>query len=424
MDWEKLLEIAPLLIAAQNNPARAAALHGWMQSQGQIQQGRMQQQKQQQEDAARRAQLENQAFQQQSQAENQQRQNERADAQLALNRLTAYRHENQGMLDALGKAPEQYLTPESDPLQEQNALTVERLKAQQQYGVPAGTPQGPLPNMTAMVSEAKKRRARKRYTEIEKRLGPEAAANNSIKETAGEFAGMSPADILALFESPLVDAQGQRATPSVKPSAPSAGFTLSPGATRFDASGQPIASLPPKPEKPPAGEAKPQWILRNGKPVHTADIQPGDQPYAAPRSTSETAQDRLRNARVQAARGFLDKLNSLREKINTKMGPAAGATGLYRRGRASIGMDPDVAEYERERAAGGRSLAVAIMGAQNLSDADAKAWADMLPGATVDRETARRLMEQVESMLQGLNSVSDRGAPPVSGGRFEILGVK
>ena len=55
-------------------------------------------------------------------------------------------------------------------------------------------------------------------------------------------------------------------------------------------------------------------------------------------------------------------LNELRDKINVKMGPAAGATGYVRRGRAAIGLDPDVAEYERERMAAGRALAVAIMG--------------------------------------------------------------
>ena len=96
------------------------------------------------------------------------------------------------------------------------------------------------------------------------------------------------------------------------------------------------------------------------------------------------------------------------------MGPAAGISGTMRRGAASIGLDPDVAEYERERAAGGRALAVAIMGAQNLSDADAKAWADMLPGATVDKETARRLMVQIETMLNEMNDGSQAVSSPAS----------
>jgi hypothetical protein len=130
----------------------------------------------------------------------------------------------------------------------------------------------------------------------------------------------------------------------------------------------------------------------------------GKTPASAIRSTGDTAQDRQRNARTQAARGFLARLNELRTKINTKMGPEAGLTGMVRRAKAGVGMDPDVAEYERERAAGGRALAVAIMGAQNLSDADAKAWADMLPGATVDKDTAQRLMTQIETMLNEMNA--------------------
>lgn len=124
----------------------------------------------------------------------------------------------------------------------------------------------------------------------------------------------------------------------------------------------------------------------------------------------ESAQDRLRVARQESAGGFLDRLNTLREKINTKMGPQAGISGTIRRGYARMGMDPDVAEYERERMAGGRALAVAVMGAQNLSDADAKAWADMLPGATTDKETARRLMEQVGRMLNKTPTGPDANA--------------
>ena len=115
-------------------------------------------------------------------------------------------------------------------------------------------------------------------------------------------------------------------------------------------------------------------------------------------------------ARSDAAKGFLERLNQLRVKINTKMGPAAGLTGLARQGAASIGLDPDVAEYERIRSAAGRVLAVAIMGAQNLSDADAKSWSDILPGSTVDEETAKRLTDQVGKMLDGMTE--SIGQPP------------
>lgn len=139
-----------------------------------------------------------------------------------------------------------------------------------------------------------------------------------------------------------------------------------------------------------------QWVNRGGKPVHTNQIQAGDEPLRAPQGGDPT-----RMARVQSAQSFLTRLNELRAKINTKMGPSAGLTGYARRGAANIGMDPDVAEYERLQKAAGRSLAAAIMGAANLSDADADAWGGMLPDALTDQETAGRLMTDVATMLNG-----------------------
>lgn len=168
-------------------------------------------------------------------------------------------------------------------------------------------------------------------------------------------------------------------------------------------------------QRPPAQGPQPdyEWITRDGKPlqIRKGTAQAGDSPYRAPQSISESAQDRQRSARTDAARDFLTRLNELRGKINTKMGPSAGATGYARRAGAAMGMDPDVAEYERIRAAGGRALAVAIMGAQNLSDADANAWANMLPDARTDEQTAARLTTQVERMLEGMTSGDTPAAP-------------
>ena len=177
-----------------------------------------------------------------------------------------------------------------------------------------------------------------------------------------------------------------------------------------------------KPDAPTQGREPAQpsvWVEKNGDvrfvtPTEAAQLAQQGFRRQQTNSSIETAQDRQRGARLSAARQFLGRLDTLREKINTKMGPQAGAMGLARQGKAAIGMDPDVAEYERERAAGGRALAVAIMGAQNLSDQDAKAWADMLPGARVDKETAKRLMAQIESMLSGMGGDSSQtpGAKP------------
>ena len=222
------------------------------------------------------------------------------------------------------------------------------------------------------------------------------------------------------------------------------GFTLSPGQKRFGPDGKPIASVEAAPEKPAAptstslaleaaggdplkalqllraqnaSQAQPdtEWVTRNGEAVQIrkGTAQRGDVPYSAPKSTSETAQDRQRKGRLDSARGFLTRLNELRESINTKIGPQAGLTGLARQGAAAIGLDPDVAEYERVRAAGGRALAVAIMGAQNLSDADASAWSNMLPGARIDKETAKRLTDQIGKMLEDTDTAGPATPGPI-----------
>lgn len=180
-----------------------------------------------------------------------------------------------------------------------------------------------------------------------------------------------------------------------------------------------------------------EWVTRGGEAVQIrkGTAQQGDTPY---RSTSDSAQDRQREARTSAAKQFLTRLNQLREKINIKVGPEAGLSGIVRQGAGAIGLDPDVAEYERIRAAGGRALAVAIMGAQNLSDQDANAWSNMLPGARVDKVTAKRLTDQVEQMLDGMTGTQilapaagvgeetggrASGASPAPGTRGVINGV-
>lgn len=162
--------------------------------------------------------------------------------------------------------------------------------------------------------------------------------------------------------------------------------------------------------RPPAAEsaAGKQWVMRDGQPVYDTP-RPGDRPHERSGEAQAVAQ---RRQRMAGALGFMDRLDDLREKINTKMGPEQRLGGVMRRGVAMAGLDPDVAQYERERMAAGRALAVAIMGAQNLSDADAKVWADMLPDATTDRETARRLMDSVRQMVSGGESPQSPGPSP------------
>ena len=63
------------------------------------------------------------------------------------------------------------------------------------------------------------------------------------------------------------------------------------------------------------------------------------------------------------------------------------------------------------RDAGGGGLAVAIMGAQNLSDADAAAWSNMLPGARIDAVTAKRLTDQIGKMLEETDTAPASATP-------------
>jgi hypothetical protein len=176
---------------------------------------------------------------------------------------------------------------------------------------------------------------------------------------------------------------------------------------------------------------KRQWITRDGKTLYLTDaeIQAGDAPTRAGLSTGETAQDRQRMGRFKGAQGFIDGMEALRQKINTKMGPQAGATGYLRRGGAALGMDPDVSVYERLRKAAGRAIAVSILGAQNLSDADAEAYAGMLPDARTDEQTAQRLMQQLETMMdaQDPNKQKDAGgaaAPAAVATEFDWVNGK
>ena len=210
-DWQKLLELAPLALMKPGSPEAGAMMRGYLQSQQRLRQ----EQRQKMLDTGTQQ-------VQQAQIQNLTQDNQRSDAQLALQRLMASRNEGEGVLKSLATAPETYLPAGTDPLQAQNDLVVENFKAQQAYGVPPGTPQGSLPNMTSLVSEGKKRRAKARYDALVKNLfnGDEAMAEQAhIKDSEGEFAGQSPTEIRALFMMPAVTAAGQAATPSVKPPA-------------------------------------------------------------------------------------------------------------------------------------------------------------------------------------------------------------
>lgn len=77
---------------------------------------------------------------------------------------------------------------------------------------------------------------------------------------------------------------GKPAKPQEKP----APFTLSPGATRYDGQGRPIATAPERPPKPGDGTPDQIFVVRDGKviPIAKGTALPGDVPYS-PRTQND-----------------------------------------------------------------------------------------------------------------------------------------
>ena len=210
-NWEQLLQLAPLALMRPGSPEGAAMLQGYQQSlermQGQQLEGR---------EFARRERMD------EATIANLMADNARASEEMELRRrgearqqLQGSRDEGWGALQRLQQQPEAELPAGTEPLEAQNALVMDQLTSQQAFGVPSGTAQTPLPNMTALVSEGKKRRAAKRYAAFEKAYGEQTAdAENSYTEQQGEFAGLTMRAVRELAET-IAPARSKRtpATP-------------------------------------------------------------------------------------------------------------------------------------------------------------------------------------------------------------------
>ena len=192
LDWLRLLEFAPLALAKPGSPEAAALMQGYLQSKQRIEQERRLNTQATGQEELRKAQIANLS-----------RDDTRADELLALQRIKAAMDAGQGAVAGLRESPETMLPAGTDPLQAQNALVMDQDRAQHALGVPAGTPQTPLPNMTALVSEGKRRRASKWIEAFDKaHAGQGADAAESYGPIMfGEFQGMAPAQIRALVTS-------------------------------------------------------------------------------------------------------------------------------------------------------------------------------------------------------------------------------
>ena len=194
--FQQLLERLPALLGLfKGGNAGAAYMQNYVQSQQGLDQQR---QRQQQIDAQRE---ENTAYRQ-FQMQNTQRDNERAEqsaeaqrTQQALARLRNYRGD-------MADRGTQIAETATDPLQAQNQLAVEAFEQQQPYGVPPTAAAGVLPDMTAKISGRKKKHAEelyKKFADAYKDKAPEA--ENSIRQSAGEFAGKTMREIREIAET-------------------------------------------------------------------------------------------------------------------------------------------------------------------------------------------------------------------------------
>ena len=431
-DWTKLLELAPLLLMKPGSPQGAAAIQGFLQSQENLRQRDIQGQ-----------QLAGQEELRQSQMRNVEADNQRAEAQLALQRISAARGEGNQALEALAQAPETYLPPGTDPLQAQNQLVIEQFKAQQAYGVPAGTPQAPLPNMTQLVSEGKKRRAKARYDAIVKSMfgGNEAAAMQAYaRDVMGEFQGMTPADIRGVFSTPMVTAAGQPVTPITKdPESTAVGG--------FDAHfADVLAAEEERQQRPLTRTEKAQLRLKARKDYQQADDRPqsgatvviqtvdaqgnpvtrivpktaGAQ-FAAP-PTGAQRQQVAENEAVTTGLARIKELAPDIETLSQWVGPVVGRTNSIRLVTPGLDVDPKMAEFFAEVAAIKNRMIRAITGAQ-MSEPEAARIMAQLPDIALKPSVFLARLQATERNLAALNSriaaQSGVGGLPTTGGGVE-----
>lgn len=80
----------------------------------------------------------------------------------------------------------------------------------------------------------------------------------------------------------------------------------------------------------------------------------------------------------------IDSLQSLSNRIITRVGPAQRAAAIVRGAKAVFGSDPEFKTYDDLRLAMGMQLAVSNQGAAQLSDRDVEIWSRLVPNPYQD----------------------------------------
>jgi hypothetical protein len=186
IDWRKLLELAPLAVAAAKpgDPRSGALMQGYLQSMQALEAQRRQ-----------RAGEDRQRAVQDAQMANLQADNARADEQIGLQRINAFRT----------AAMNQY----GDAVTEPDLTSLAQV-----YRVPEAATMGVLPPL----STRKKKRAQDIYDRAKQTYGEEALSGDSITIQTGPdlFGDVKPSQLRAMFTEPALTAQGVPAAPYVK----------------------------------------------------------------------------------------------------------------------------------------------------------------------------------------------------------------
>ena len=321
IDWERILAMAPLAFAQPGSPEAMAFMEGQRQSQERQRRDALDQEQAwlRREQAARQETLD------EAQILDREADNRRQDEQLALQRLQAYARPDTARLGALEEKPETILDEMATPLSAQNDLTVQRLAQQQQYGVPPGTPQGPLPNMTQAVSNRDKRRAQQILDRITKNpLYAGYLWKPELDELSVQFKGGEIKKVRELREM-------------------AEGALLGPGGLPV----QPMPSTPPVRQATPGSfeeyiDATParQAVIESGRRRYqqaddrtVATGQPASEVGWATHTVTDPATNTTRMVRVNARTGEVQPVEL----------PPGTQPGNQRSGRLSAGQQEDLA---------------------------------------------------------------------------------
>lgn len=175
-----------------------------------------------------------------------------------------------------------------------------------------------------------------------------------------------------------VDAQGRPITKEASPE------ELAAGVPKY---------VPPKAPREAKDPAR-MWVLRDGKTVRVteAEVQPGDQPYAARNTTEkDTSTGKVVNV--------LDSIDQLSKRINTGSGPSARLSGMVRGRTAGLNLDPDVQEYESLVSGFTPMVARAVGHTGVLTEQDVQSVRALFPSPGDSVELRDRKMAQLRRLL-------------------------